>query len=107
MNSRGHATLCKEKKKKKKEKNLIHYPSQRIATRDEQMHEETGSSNPVYKYVSIVYTSHVTFTLNRSTQFSSVQDGTYAIGKASMRSTPSLRLSFPTLPLKQFQCSSD
>ena len=63
----------KTNKIKKQKQNLIHYPSQRIATRDEQMHKETGSSNPVYQYVSIVYTSHVTFTLNRSVQFSSVQ----------------------------------
>ena len=38
-------------------------------------------------------------------QFSSVQDGIYALGKAHMRSTRSLRSS-PTLPLKRFQCSS-
>ena len=54
-----------------------------------------------------------------SVQFTSVQDGIYAFGKAHMRSTPSLKnfsnvctppcLSkmSPTLPLKQFQCSSD
>ena len=41
-----------------------------------------------------------------SVQFSSVQDGVYALGKASVRSTRSLRSS-PTLPLKRFQCSSD
>ena len=37
---------------------------------------------------------------------SSVQDGIYALGKAHMHSTPSLRSS-PMLPLKQFQCWSD
>ena len=40
-------------------------------------------------------------------QFSSVQNGIHALGKAHtiMHSTPSLRGS-PTLPLKLFQCSS-
>ena len=38
--------------------------------------------------------------------FSSVQDGIYALGKALMRSTLSLG-SFPSVPLKRFQCSSD
>ena len=38
-----------------------------------------------------------------SVQFSSVQDGTHAFGKAHMRSTPSLRSFPPMLPsLKQF-----
>ena len=37
---------------------------------------------------------------------SSAQDGIYALGKAHISSTPSLR-SFLKLPLKQFQCSSD
>ena len=37
---------------------------------------------------------------------SSAQDGIYALGKARISSTPSLR-NFPTLPLKQFQCLSD
>ena len=42
----------------------------------------------------------------RHTEFSSVQDGIYALEKARMRSTTSLR-SFPTSPLKRFRCSSD
>ena len=40
-------------------------------------------------------------------KFSLVQDGISALGKARMRSTPSLSDVSPTLPLKQFQCSSD
>ena len=42
----------------------------------------------------------------RSVQFSSVRDGIYALGKAHMRSTPTLRLSFLNMLLlpKQFQC---
>ena len=40
-------------------------------------------------------------------QFSSVQDGIYALEKSHMRSTPSLR-SFPKVAFqKKFQCSSD
>ena len=38
--------------------------------------------------------------------FSSVKDGIYTLGKAHIRSIPSLRIS-PTLPLKQFLCSSN
>ena len=41
-----------------------------------------------------------------SVQFSSVQDGIYALYKVNVRSTPSLTGS-PALPLKRFQCSSD
>ena len=43
-----------------------------------------------------------------ATSFSSVQDGFYALGKASMRSTLSILPTLsPTLPLKRFQCLSD
>ena len=40
-------------------------------------------------------------------RISSVQDSINALRKAHMRSTRSLSGVFPTLPLKQFQCSSD
>ena len=39
-------------------------------------------------------------------QFSSVQGGIYALGKAHMRSTPSLG-SFPNVAFETLQCSSD
>ena len=39
-------------------------------------------------------------------QFSLVHDGICALSKALMCSIPSLRR-FPTLPMKQFQCSSN
>ena len=42
-----------------------------------------------------------------SVQFSSVQEGIDALGKAHMRSIPSLSDVSPILPLKRFQCSSD
>ena len=43
---------------------------------------------------------------SRDVQLSSVQGGIYALRKAHMRSTPSLRSSL-MLPLKWLQCSSD
>ena len=41
------------------------------------------------------------FEFSAESQFSSVQDGIYALGKAHMRSTPCLR-SFPTVAFETF-----
>ena len=54
-------------------------------------------------YCCLFYTKTDSAEHSSSVQFSSVQDGIYALWKAHMRSTPSLR-SFPKVALKQFQC---
>ena len=43
--------------------------------------------------LGFLFVLKVQYSSERSVQFSSVQDGIYALGKAHMRSTPSLRSS--------------
>ena len=106
---------CGNKQFKKGSK-VVSYLKQKVGNEErgggggEEEEECVGGGKPSWsKHRNYFLQQHLLQSALSSVQFSSVQGGINALGKAHMRSTPSPGTRFfpPVFSLKQFQCWSD